>query len=98
MPKPGDTRWLLRDTAISVIDSHYETIGTLLYELANSSTESTDTKALALGMQLQTVVFVFLLKLYCKIFENCTPIINMLQKLTLDAISIKSMLEGFSWF
>lgn len=97
MPKPGDTRWLSRDTAISVIDSHYETIGTVLYELANSSTESTDTKAsaLALGMQLQTVEFVFLLKLYRKIFEYCTPIINMMQKLTLDAVSIKSMLEDF---
>eukprot|EP00795_Rhopilema_esculentum_P009914 gene9914-biopygen12623 len=27
LPKPGDTRWLSRDTATSVIDIHYETIG-----------------------------------------------------------------------
>eukprot|EP00794_Sanderia_malayensis_P008392 gene8392-9293_t len=95
--KPGDTRWLSRDSAICVIDKCYETIGTVLYELANTCGNSSETQTLArgLGMQIQTVEFVFLLKLYRKIFEHCTPITKMMQKITLDPVTITSMLEDF---
>eukprot|EP00794_Sanderia_malayensis_P013445 gene13445-14827_t len=94
LPKPGDTHWLSRDTAISVIDTHYETIGTVLYEIANNSSEKSETQNLAcsLGMNIQKVEFLFLLKLCRKIFEHCTPIISTMQKSTLDAVMVASML------
>ena len=100
LPKPGDTRWLSRDSAISVIDSCYEAIGTVLYELSNNRNEKaeTQTSARGLGIQMQQVEFVFLLKLYRKIFEHCTPIMTVMQKPTLDAIQLSSMLEDFQRF
>lgn len=39
LPKPGDTRWLSRDTAVIAVYSFYETIGTDLYEISTNSTE-----------------------------------------------------------
>ena len=88
LPKPGDTHWLSRDTVISVIDSFYEEIGAALYKYANDSNEKAETqsKARGIGTQMQQVEFVFLLKMYRKIFEHCTPIIVIMQKTTLDAI------------
>ena len=97
LPKPGDTRWLSRDTAIGVIDSCYEEIGAALYEYANNSNEKAETqsKARGIGTQMQQVEFVFLLKTYRKIFEHCTPIMVMMQKTTLDAIHLTSMINDF---
>ena len=42
LPKPGDTRWLSRDTAITAIDLYYETIGTVLYEISTNVKEKSD--------------------------------------------------------
>ena len=42
LPKPGDTRWLSRDTSISVIDTCYEAIGTVLYKIAHDYSQKTD--------------------------------------------------------
>eukprot|EP00794_Sanderia_malayensis_P012585 gene12585-13873_t len=100
LPMPGDTRWLSRDTAIVAIDSFYETIGTVLYEVSNDGTEKTDTQDTARGLiaGIQNVDFVCLLKLYRKIFEHCTPIITVMQKPTLDPIQVRSMLDNFLRF
>ena len=97
LPKPGDTRWLSRDTATSVIDSHYETIGAVLYEISRDQNEKADTQSTArgLGIQMQQVEFVFLLKLYRKIFEQCTPIMTIMQKPMLDAVQLRSMIDDF---
>ena len=97
LPKPGDTRWFSRDSAINVIDSSYEAIGTVLYELANENKEKAETQSNArgLGIRIQEVEFVFLLKLYRKIFEYSTPIINTMQRPVLDAVMVKSMLDDF---
>ena len=97
LPKPGDTRWLSPDIAISVIDSCYETIGGVLFEISKSTNgkAETQTAARGLGIQIQQVEFLFLLKLYRKIFEHCTPIMTMMQKLTLDAVQSSSMLDDF---
>ena len=97
LPRPGDTRWLSRDTAIGVIDSFYEDIGAALYEFSNASNEKaeTQTKARGIRTQMQQVEFVFLLKTYRKIFEHCTPIIVTMQKTTLDAIQLTSMINDF---
>ena len=74
---------------------HY--IGAALYELSNASNEKaeTQTKACGIGTQIQQVEFVFLLKTYRKIFEHCTPIIVTMQKTTLDAIQLTSMINDF---
>eukprot|EP00794_Sanderia_malayensis_P013467 gene13467-14858_t len=66
LPKPGDTRWLSRDMAIAAIDSYYETIGTVLFEISTDDNEKTDTQTQARGLVLniQSVSFVFLLKFY----------------------------------
>ena len=97
LPKPGDTRWLSRDTAIGVVDSWYETIGTVLFEMANNYIEKAETQATARGLciQIQHVEFVFFLKLYRKLFDYCTPITVIMQKPTLDAIQLTSMLDDF---
>eukprot|EP00795_Rhopilema_esculentum_P016293 gene16293-biopygen5543 len=97
LPKPGDTRWLSRDTATSVIDIHYETIGAVLYEISRSRSEKADTQSTARGLciQMQQVEFVFLLKLYRKIFEQCTPVMTIMQKPTLDAVQLRSMVDDF---
>lgn len=81
--------------AISVIDTYYETIGTVLYEIVNNASEKSDTQNLArsLGMKIQKVEFIFLLKLYRKIFEHCMQIISMMQKSMLDAVMVTSVLE-----
>ena len=42
---------------------------------------------------MQHVEFVFLLKLYRKLFEHCTPVILAMQKTTLDPVQVKSMIE-----
>ena len=100
LPKPGDTRWLSRDTAVIAVDSFYETIGTALYEISTNSTEKAETQAMARGLVLsiQNVSFLCLLKLYRKIFEHCVPIITMMQKPTLDAVQVHSMLDDFQRF
>ena len=98
LPKPGDTRWLSRDTAISVIDSFYEEIGAALYEYANDSNEKAETqsKARGIGTQMQHIEFVFLPKTYRKIFEHCTPImVSMQEKTALDAVQLTSMINNF---
>ena len=80
-----------------MIDSCYEEIGAALYEYANNSNEKAETqsKARGIGTQMQQVEFVFLLKTYRKIFEHCTPIMVMMQKTTLDAIHLTSMINDF---
>ncbi|XP_065054458.1 zinc finger MYM-type protein 1-like isoform X1 [Rhopilema esculentum] len=100
LPKPGDTRWLLRDAAIGVIDSLYETIGAVLYEMANDKDDKTETQVTARGLclQIQHIEFVFLLKIYRKIFAHCAPIITVMQNPTLDAVQLSSMLEDFQRF
>ena len=97
LPKPGDTRWLSRDTSISVIDTCYEAIGTVLYEIAHDYSQKTDTQANAKGMclQIQQIDFIFFLKLYRKIFEHCTPIVTVMQKPSFDAVQLSSMLDDF---
>ena len=97
LPKPGDTRWFSRDTAVTVVDTWYETIGTALFEIANDSSQKTENQATARGLckQIQQVEFVYLLKLYRKLFEHCTPIITVMQKPSFDALQLASMLEDF---
>ena len=97
LPKPGDTRWLSRDTAIEAIDSSYEVIGTVLFEMALDGDEKSEIRTTARGLctKIQHIKFVFLLKLYRKIFSFCAPIIKMMQKPTLDAVQLSSMLEDF---
>ena len=100
LPKPGDTRWLSRDAAIGVIDSLYETIGAVLYEIANDKVDKTEIQVTARGLclQMQHIEFVFLLKLYRKIFSHCAPIITIMQNPTLDAVQLSLMLEDFQRF
>lgn len=99
--KPGDTRWLSCDTAVVAVDSFYENIGTALYEIFFTNIkEKAETQAVArvLVLSIQNVNFLCLLKLYRKIFEHCTPIIKMMQKPTLDAVLVHSMLNDFQRF
>ena len=42
--------------------------------------------------------FVFLLKIYGKIFAHSAPIITVMQNPTLDAVQLSSMLEDFAKF
>lgn len=97
VPRPGDTRWLSRDASVGVIDSCYEEIGAQFFEIMNDANEKSTTKATArgLGMQMQHVEFVFLLKFYRKLFDFCTPVMVAMQKPTLDPIQLKSMIEDF---
>ena len=71
--KPGDTCRLLRHAAIGVIDSLYETIGAVLYEMANNKDDKTETQVTTRGLclHMQHIEFLFLLKLYRKIFAHC---------------------------
>ena len=98
--KHGDTRWLSRDTAVIAVDSFYENIGTALYEISMNSKEKAETQAMARGLDfsIQNVNFLCFLKLYRKIFEHCAPIIKMMQKPTLDAVLVRSMLNDFKRF
>ena len=100
LPKPGDTRWLSRDTAVIAIDTFYETIGTALYEVSVNSREKAETQATARGLvsSIQNADFICFLKLYRKIFEHCSPIIVMMQKTTIDAVQVRSMLNDFQRF
>eukprot|EP00794_Sanderia_malayensis_P001780 gene1781-1984_t len=100
LPLPGDTRWLSRDMAISVVDSLYESLGTVLYELANDHSVNTDTQVSARGLcvQIQHIEFAFLLKFYRKIFAHCAPILPVMQNPTLDATQLLMMLEDFQAF
>eukprot|EP00795_Rhopilema_esculentum_P014844 gene14844-biopygen4545 len=97
MPKPGDTRWLSRDSALTAIDSSYEELGSLFYAMSKDPKEKAETKATASGfcVQVQNVEFVFLLTFYRKLFDLCTPISLMMQKPTMDAVQVTSMLEDF---
>ena len=97
LPKPGDTRWLSRDTAISAIDTHHEAIGTAFYEISHDVKEKTETQANArgFGTQMQDVEFVYFLKLYRKIFELSTPIVTVMQKPSLDPVQLRSMINDF---
>ena len=97
LPKPGHTRWLSRDFATSVIDSCYEIIGTVLYELSNVRNEKAETQTSARGLciQMQQVQFVFLLKLYRKVFEHCTPINDCDAEANIRCNSIKL---DVAWF
>ena len=100
LPKPGDTRWLSRDLAVSAIDFHYETIGSVLDEISTNRTEKIDTQTTARGLvtNIQNVDFICLLKLYRKIFDHCTPIMKMMQKPSLDAVQLRTMLDDFLHF
>ena len=97
LPQPGDTRWLSRDSAISVIDSSYEEIGNALFFVANNTEENGKTrkKAKKLIPAIQEIQFIFLLKVYRKIFEHCLPIVLLTQKPTFDVVQLKSMLSDF---
>ena len=97
MPKPGDTRWLSRDTATAAVDAFYDDIGNVLYNIANDSNEKSETQATArgLGMQMQEVEFVYFLKLYRRIFDYCSPIITVMQNPTLDPVQLAEMLDDF---
>ena len=95
LPKPGDTRWLSRDSAIRVIVNCYGTIGTVLFEITNYRKEKAETQSLSrgLGIQMQEIEFIFLL--YRKLFKYCTPMITVMQRPTLDPVVVKSMLNDF---
>eukprot|EP00794_Sanderia_malayensis_P021001 gene21001-23052_t len=97
LPKPGDTRWVSRNTSVSVIDTCYETIGTVLYEIAHDNSQKKDTQESAKGifLQIQQIDFIFFLKLYRKLFEHCTPIVTIMQKPSFDAVQLSSMLDDF---
>ena len=97
LPKPGDTRWLSRDSAMRVIDNCYETFGTVLFEIANDRREKAETQSLSRGLriQIQEIEFIFMLKLYRKLFEYCTPVISVMQRPALDPVIVKSMLNDF---
>ena len=71
--------------------------GDALYKYANDSKEKAKTqdKARGIGTQMQQVQFVFLLKTYRKILEHCTPVMVTIQKPTLDAIYLTSMISDF---
>ena len=97
LQKPGDTRWLSRNTAVTAKDVWYETIGTALYEFSTDTTQKAENQANArhLCKQIQEIDFVFLLKLYRKLFDYCTPIIKLMQNPSFDAIQLASMLGNF---
>ena len=100
LPLPGDTCWLSRDTAIAAIDSMYEVIGTILYKMAFDDKEKLETQVTARGLcsNIQNIEFVFLLKLYRKIFAHCAPIMTLMQNPELDAVQLSMMLEDFQKF
>lgn len=54
LPKLGDTRWLCRDSAISVVDSCYEEIGNVLYEFSEDKKEKLETQKIARGLKIGT--------------------------------------------
>ena len=97
LQKPGDTKWLSRNTAVTAKDVWYETIGTALYEFSTDTTQKAENQANArhLCKQIQEIDFVFLLKLYRKLFDYCTPIIKLMQNPSFDAIQLASMLGNF---
>ena len=100
LPRPGDTRWLSCDTASSAIDEYHEAIGTVLREISSDRAEKIDTQTTARGLviSIQNVDFICLLKLYRTIFDHCTPITTIMQKPTVDAVQLKSMLDDFLRF
>ena len=59
--------------------------------------EKAETQATArgLGTSIQRVDFVYFLKLYRQIFNYCTPIITVMQKPSLDAVQLRSMMDDF---
>lgn len=97
LPRPGDTRWLSCDTAVTAIDAHYEAIGNFLYGIVNDTNEKPETRATArgLGGHIQQVEFLYFLKLYRKLFEHCAPMITVMQRPTIDPIQLRSMLNDF---
>ena len=97
MPKHGDTRWLSRDTALMAVDSSYEELGSSFYDMSRDANEKAETEATAQGLcvQMQHVEFVFFLKYYRQLFDLCSPIISMMQKPTLDAVQVTSMISDF---
>ena len=99
-PKAGDTRWLSHDTAVIANDSFYETISTALYEVSVNTREKTETQAPWSGLvsSIKNADFISLLKLYRKMFWHCTPIIVMMQKTTIEAVQVCSMLNDFQCF
>jgi len=54
--------------------------------------------ARGLVLSIHNINLLCLLKLYRKIFEHCAPIIKMMQKPTLDAVLVRSMLKDFQRF
>ncbi len=66
-----------------------------MFEMARDTNEKAETRASARGLceKIQQIQFVFLLKLYCKIFEYCTPVIKVMEKPTLDAVQESSMVN-----
>ena len=100
LPKPDDTRWLSCDLAVSATDFHYEAICTVLDEISTNRTEKIDTQTTARGLvtNIQNVNFICLLKLYRIIFDHCTPIMKMMQKPSLDAVQLRTMLDDFLRF
>ena len=80
IPKPGNTRLLSRDTAITAIDSYYKTLGTMLYKISTIAKEKAATQTVARGLvtNMKNVDFICLLKLYRQIFEYCPPIMSMM--------------------
>ena len=100
LPRPGDTICLSGDTASSAIDEYHEAIGTVLQEISSDRTENIDTQTTARGLviSIQNVNFIFLLKLYRTMFDHCTPITTIMQKPTVDAVQLKSMLNDFLCF
>ena len=51
--------------------------------------------ARGLCVLIQQVEFVFFIKLYWKILDFCAPVIKTMQKPTLDAVQLSSMLDDF---
>ena len=72
----------------------------VLDEISTNRTEKIDTQTTARGLvtNIQNVDFIFLLKLYRKIFNHCTPIMKMIQKPSMDAVKRRTMLDDFLHF
>ena len=72
------------------MDTHYEEISSVLFEMARDPNKKAETHGMARGlcMKIQQIKFAFMLKLYRKIFEYCNPVIAIMQKPTLDPVQV----------
>ena len=72
LPVSGDARWHSRDTSIVAIDSFQQTINTVLYNLSIDTIAWNDAQDTVrqLFISIQNADFLYLLKLYRKIYSK----------------------------